>query len=160
MSKLHQNRRRQTNRNPSVRQWSSRQDVVHHTRIQRSGETPSPRIGLAGFARPAAFAEHSSGTDPWAIHASANDASKLTSGLPEGNNSDMSRKTASSTTITDRLRVAIAESGLSFKELQRRTGVVRQSLMKFARGEQSLRLDHADKLAEFFGLELMERKAK
>lgn len=62
--------------------------------------------------------------------------------------------------ITDALRRAIAESGLSFKALERETGVVRQSLMKFAREERSLRLDKADRLAIFFGLELTKRKAK
>ena len=80
-----------------------------------------------------------------------------------GKNSDMKRKASKPTkpkTMTETLRQAIADSGLSFKELQRQTGVVRQSLMKFARAEQSLRLDHADMLAEFFGLELTERKAK
>lgn len=75
-----------------------------------------------------------------------------------GKTSDMARKKSQPTpTMTDVLRAAIADSGLSFQELQRRTGVVRQSLMKFARGEQSLRLDHADKLAEFFGLSLVAR---
>jgi hypothetical protein len=43
---------------------------------------------------------------------------------------------------------------MSFKGLERETGVLRQSLMKFARGEQSLRGDAYDKLAVFFGLEL------
>jgi hypothetical protein len=57
--------------------------------------------------------------------------------------------------LTDALRRAILESGLSFKGLADKTGVLRQSLMKFARGEQSLRLDMADKLAVFFGLALM-----
>ena len=47
---------------------------------------------------------------------------------------------------------------LAFIELERQTGVLRQSLMKFARSEQSLRLDQADKLAAFFGLELTPRK--
>ena len=56
--------------------------------------------------------------------------------------------------------IAIAESELSFKALERETGVLRQSLMKFAAGEQSLRLDAADKLAEFFGIEITRRKAK
>ncbi len=56
--------------------------------------------------------------------------------------------------ITDALRRAIAESGLSFKALERETGVLRQSLMKFARGERYLRLDMADRLAVFFGLEV------
>jgi len=32
--------------------------------------------------------------------------------------------------------------------------------MKFATGEQSLRLDAADKLAEFFNIEVTRRKAK
>ena len=47
---------------------------------------------------------------------------------------------------------------LAFIELERQTGVLRQSLMKFARSEQSLRLDQADKLASYFGLELTQRK--
>jgi hypothetical protein len=56
--------------------------------------------------------------------------------------------------ITQALRQAIADSGLSFKRLEKETGVLRQSLMKFARGEQSLRGDVMDKLAVYFGLEL------
>jgi predicted transcriptional regulator len=58
-------------------------------------------------------------------------------------------------TMTEALREAIAESELSFKALERETGVLRQSLMKFAAGEQSLRLDAADKLAKFFELQLV-----
>lgn len=57
-------------------------------------------------------------------------------------------------TISHRLRQAIADSGMSMLALQKGSGVVRQSLMRFADGRASLRLDHADKLAEFFGLEL------
>ena len=57
-------------------------------------------------------------------------------------------------TLTDTLRQAIADSGLAFAELERQTGVIRQSLMKFARGESTIHLEAADKLAEFFGLEL------
>jgi transcriptional regulator with XRE-family HTH domain len=58
------------------------------------------------------------------------------------------------TPVTTALRQAIAECGLSFLELQNRSGVVRQSLMKFARGERNLRLDLADKLMDFFNLEV------
>jgi len=58
-------------------------------------------------------------------------------------------------TITDVLRQAIEDSELPFLTLEQKTGVLRQSLMKFVRGEISLRLDAADKLAEFFDLELM-----
>ncbi len=63
-------------------------------------------------------------------------------------------------TMTAALRQAIAESNANFHELERQTGVKRQSLMKFARGEQSLRLDIADKLATYFGIETVRRKAK
>jgi hypothetical protein len=56
---------------------------------------------------------------------------------------------------TDALREAIVESGMSFLELQRRSGVKRQSLMKFVRGEQSLRLDMADRLMACLGLRVV-----
>jgi plasmid maintenance system antidote protein VapI len=62
--------------------------------------------------------------------------------------------------ITDALRQAIADSGMNFKALERETGVLRQCLMKFARGEQSLRGDLMDKLAAYFGLTLQPSKAK
>ena len=65
--------------------------------------------------------------------------------------------------MTETLRRAIDESELSFKALERETGVTRQSVMSFVRGERSLRLDIADKLATYFGLELRptrRRKAK
>ncbi len=71
------------------------------------------------------------------------------------------RKSNPTNSATAALRQAIAESGLSFRELESRTGVKRQSMMKFARGEQSLRLDMADKLPECLGLEVVrKRKAK
>lgn len=57
-------------------------------------------------------------------------------------------------TITETLRTAINESGLPFLTLEQQTGVIRQSLMPFARGEASISLAAADKLAGYFGLEL------
>jgi plasmid maintenance system antidote protein VapI len=54
--------------------------------------------------------------------------------------------------MTELLREALAEAE-SFAAVERATGVKRQSLMKFARGEQSLRLDMADRLATYFGIE-------
>ncbi len=60
--------------------------------------------------------------------------------------------------ITDALRRAIADSGMTFKGLERETGVLRQSLMKFARGEQYLRGDACDRLAAYFGLELRPKR--
>ncbi len=63
-------------------------------------------------------------------------------------------------TLTEALLAAIEQSELSFKALERETGVLRQSLMKFAAGKQTIRLDAADKLAEFFDIEVTRRKAK
>ncbi len=56
--------------------------------------------------------------------------------------------------MTEAIREAIAESELSFKALARETSVLRQSLMKLAAGEQTMRLDAADKLAEDFRLRI------
>ncbi len=63
-------------------------------------------------------------------------------------------------TMTETLRQAIADSGLPMLRLAKATGIERVSLIRFARGDQSLRLDIADRLAVYFGLELTERKAK
>ena len=57
-------------------------------------------------------------------------------------------------TIAEILRDAINASELSFLALERETGVIRQSLMPFARGESGINIDAADKLAAYFGLEL------
>jgi transcriptional regulator with XRE-family HTH domain len=60
--------------------------------------------------------------------------------------------------ITDPLLQAIAKCGLSFKALEKETGVKRQSLMKFARDEQTLRGDMLERLAVYFGLELRTKR--
>ena len=68
--------------------------------------------------------------------------------------------------MTDTLRRAVnefVEDGGSFLELERETGILRQSLMKFARSETSLILSAGDKLADYFGMELKptaKRKGK
>ena len=59
--------------------------------------------------------------------------------------------------ISDLLRQTIAKSGVSYNALQRETGVTRASIMRFVRGDQSLRLDMADRLAAYFDLELQKR---
>jgi plasmid maintenance system antidote protein VapI len=60
--------------------------------------------------------------------------------------------------LSDLLRQTIAqavEAGrTNYKALERETGVTRASIMRFARGSQSLRLDMADRLAAYFGLAL------
>jgi hypothetical protein len=62
--------------------------------------------------------------------------------------------------VSDLLRRTIVESGIPYLVLQRETGVVRTSIMRFVEGRQFLRLDAVDRLAEYFGLELVKRKAK
>jgi plasmid maintenance system antidote protein VapI len=63
--------------------------------------------------------------------------------------------------ISGLLRKAILDSGIPYKRLERETGVARGSIMRFVEGRQSLRLDLADRLAAFFGLELRpKRKGK
>jgi hypothetical protein len=56
--------------------------------------------------------------------------------------------------ITEGLQNAIAKSGMAYHAIERATGVKRQSIMYFMRGEQSLRLNIADRRAVYFGLEI------
>jgi plasmid maintenance system antidote protein VapI len=60
--------------------------------------------------------------------------------------------------ISDLLRRTIAGSGMPLKALAREAGVQRASIMRFVRGTQSLRLDKADRLAAYFGLELRAKR--
>jgi hypothetical protein len=66
-------------------------------------------------------------------------------------------------TMSEVLRAAVnaaIDSGTTFRDLERESGVIRQSLMPFARGEQSLQLSKADLLAKHFGLVLTPAKRK
>ena len=63
-------------------------------------------------------------------------------------------------TIAETLRDAINASEHSYLALERETGVIRQSLMPFSRGESSISLDAADKLAIYFELELQPATRK
>jgi plasmid maintenance system antidote protein VapI len=56
--------------------------------------------------------------------------------------------------MSDILREAIKSSGLPTLRIADDTGIARASLIRFIRGERSLRLDIADKLAAYFELEL------
>jgi plasmid maintenance system antidote protein VapI len=42
--------------------------------------------------------------------------------------------------------------------LERETGVTRASIRRFVNGERTLRLDMADRLAAYFGLELRAKR--
>ena len=54
--------------------------------------------------------------------------------------------------MSELLRAALTEAD-SLRSVERATGVKRQSLATFLRGESTLRLDAADKLAAYFGIE-------
>jgi|CXWL01.1.fsa_nt_gi transcriptional regulator with XRE-family HTH domain len=56
------------------------------------------------------------------------------------------------TTITEVLRKAVRESGLSLYRISKDTGVVHASLLRFMSGERSLRLDIADQLLRYLGI--------
>ena len=60
--------------------------------------------------------------------------------------------------VSDTLRAVLIESGLKLKRIQIETGVPRNSLRRFINGEQSLRSDLIDKLADRFGLVLVQTK--
>jgi plasmid maintenance system antidote protein VapI len=55
-------------------------------------------------------------------------------------------------TMTQLLRESLAEAD-SIRGVAKATGLTHVSLVRFANGEQSLRLDLADKLAAHFGIE-------
>lgn len=57
-------------------------------------------------------------------------------------------------TLSDTLKKAITESGLSDKRLGELTGVNRLSIGRFMAGTQYLSMAQAEMLAVFFGLEL------
>jgi transcriptional regulator with XRE-family HTH domain len=56
--------------------------------------------------------------------------------------------------MTEVIRQAVLDSGLPLQQIAEAAGIERASLSRFARGERSLRLDMADKLAGYLGLVL------
>lgn len=64
-------------------------------------------------------------------------------------------KSKTNPTITDVLKAAIERSGLTLYRIGRGAGIPESSLLRFMRGETSVRLDKADRLAAYFGLRLL-----
>lgn len=60
--------------------------------------------------------------------------------------------------VTDLLRRTIAKSGIPYHQLECETGVKRASILRFMCGDQSMRLDLAERLMVYFDLELRKRK--
>lgn len=65
-------------------------------------------------------------------------------------------KTKPQPTLTDVLRAAIEHCGSTRYRIAKDTGIPETSLMRFVRGETSIRLDKADVLANYFGLKLVK----
>jgi len=65
----------------------------------------------------------------------------------------MAGKSKRNPTMTELLRQALRDCE-SLNAVEKATGVKRQTLAKFMRGEQTIRLDSADILAEHFGFAL------
>lgn len=61
--------------------------------------------------------------------------------------------------MTELLRQAIAEAD-SLLGIERDTGVKRAALRRFRDSKQSLRLDMADRLAVYFGVDCVRRRVK
>lgn len=62
--------------------------------------------------------------------------------------------------MTSVLRAAIASCGATQYRIAKETQIDPPSLMRFARGDASLRLDRADRLADFLGFELVCREGR
>ena len=72
----------------------------------------------------------------------------------------INRAMAKQENITDVLKKAIRNSGQSLYAICNATGFNEDSLSRFMRGEQSLRLDKADELVAYFGIECRQRRRK
>jgi hypothetical protein len=57
-------------------------------------------------------------------------------------------------TLTDALRAATRQSGLTCYRIARGAGIPESCLLRFLAGETSLRLDRADRLVAYLGLRL------
>ena len=62
--------------------------------------------------------------------------------------------------MTELLRQALAERTESLRAIERATGVPNPPMVRFLAGKQTLRLDTAEKLAAYIGIEVRRRHKK
>jgi transcriptional regulator with XRE-family HTH domain len=62
--------------------------------------------------------------------------------------------------ITHAIKQAVRESGQSLYAICKATGLNEDALSRFMRGQTSMRLDLADKLAAYFGIECRRTRRK
>ncbi len=65
--------------------------------------------------------------------------------------------THSMNTLSDALKKALAECGLSQRRIERESGVNRNSIFRFMEGRTGLSLEQADMLVQYFGLAVVPR---
>jgi transcriptional regulator with XRE-family HTH domain len=63
-------------------------------------------------------------------------------------------------TISDKLKQAILDSGLSYKALGKASGVDRLAISRFVTGQTFLRIDKVDLLCSFLGLDLRPARGR
>lgn len=68
----------------------------------------------------------------------------------------MSKKTP----ITETIRDAIRKRGLTVTQIEDESGISRGAMSRFMRYERDVRGKQIDRLCEYLGLELVERKKK
>ena len=61
-------------------------------------------------------------------------------------------------TLERHLRDAVTESGLSQYRIAKDTGISQPVVTRFANGTRSISIDTADRLMEYFGLEITPKK--
>ncbi len=71
----------------------------------------------------------------------------------------MKKQTTESRTLTEVLREAL-NNAESVRAVARATGLEQASLVRFRTGQRTLRLDKADILAAYFGIEYRQTKRK
>ncbi len=80
----------------------------------------------------------------------------MTIGAEPDNNRVMAKRDS----MTETLKKAVRQSGHSLYAISKATGLNEDSLSRFMRGRQSLRLDLADRLAEYLGIECRQVRGK
>jgi len=70
------------------------------------------------------------------------------------------KRPARPATVSDALRQAMIDSGLSAYRLAADSGVNTAAILRFKSGQRSLKLESVDRLAEVLGLELQPRKGR
>ena len=69
-----------------------------------------------------------------------------------------SRPKQRATTLTDQLRSAVLDSGISHYRIAKDTGMSQPIITRFANGDRSISLDTADKLAAYFQMRFTDPK--